>query len=273
MTEFELGSYRIRLATEFGPRIVGLSHEGGPQIFAVLDDDVAIDHPGGTYRFHGGHRLWAAPENAGTTYATDDHPCQVRRADGAVVVSGPVDAAGLTKEISIRSRGSALEVSHRISRQAGHGSLAAWAITQLPLGGIALLAVAGEETSPLPNRQLVLWPYTRITDPRLTIEEHVIVVEAEGDAPLKIGTGPGTVGRLGYLRSNQLFLKECIAASGDTIPDLGAARQVYVGQGFCELETMGGLSDAEATITENWSVVPCQGTAHAIQLTTAGVGT
>ena len=59
---------------------MSLRRDNGPELFAQLGEDVVIDHPGsGIYRFHGGHRLWAAPEVPAITYASDDHPCVVSR--------------------------------------------------------------------------------------------------------------------------------------------------------------------------------------------------
>ena len=59
----------------------------------------------GTYRFHGGHRLWAAPEVPAITYAPDDHPCAVTTGDDGLTIRAPVDAAGLIKDVSVESRG------------------------------------------------------------------------------------------------------------------------------------------------------------------------
>lgn len=272
MPEVDLGSYRIGVATGYGPRVVSLRRGGGPEVLARLGPDSKIEHAGTTYHFHGGHRLWAAPETAETTYAADDHSCTVVVEDADVTVTGPPDSAGVTKQITVMAAGDALEVEQKISFHNGNRELAAWAITQLPLGGVGFLALGRGETAPSPNRQLVLWPYTSLGDERLTLDDRLVMVDGRDGSALKVGTGPGP-GRLGYLRDGQLFLKETVACSTGPMPDLGAAAQIYVGQGFCELETVGGLSEGEATITERWTVVPCDDREQAERLVHEGDGT
>lgn len=254
MIDVDLGPYRIGVATDYGPRVVSLRRDDGPEVLASLGLDSRIDYPGGIYHFRGGHRLWAAPEVAAVTYASDGHECSVEVGDYRVTVSSPADDAGITKEISVVVNGETLEVQHSIS---GDGRFAAWAITQLPLGGVAFLAMNDAETAPLPNRNLVLWPYTSVEDDRLTLRDRAVMVDASDGPALKVGVGPRP-GRLGYLREGQLFVKETLAATEGAVPDLGAAAQVYVGQGFCELETVGGLGESSATITERWEVVSCR---------------
>lgn len=261
MIEVDLGPYLVGVSTEYGPRVVSLRRDDGPEVLASLGPDSKIEHPDGIYRFHGGHRLWAAPEIANVTYASDDHECSVEVGKGRVTVTGPADTAGITKQLEITLGDGTLEVQHSVS---GEGRFAAWAITQLPLGGVAFLVLDGTETSPLPNRCLVLWPYTSVEDDRLTLGDRMVAIEARDGPAIKVGAGPRP-GRLGYLREGQLLVKETLAASPGTVPDFGAAGQVYVGQGFCELETVGGLGENTATITERWEVVPCRDRGDAAQ--------
>ena len=257
MTEVELGPYRLGVATEFGPRLISLRRGEGPEILAT-SIAATIDHAGGTYQFHGGHRLWAAPEVPESTYASEDQPCSVESAANGVTVRSGVDEAGYTKEISVNLDDDRLRVDHNLTREPGAvEGMAAWAITQLPLGGLALLPLTGPETAPLPNRELVVWPYTSMADERLRYREMGLEIGAGPGDPMKLGTGPQRP-RLGYLRGGQLFVKEFDAASAGPVPDLGAGSQIYVGQGFCELETVGGLTDGTvATVSERWSVHEC----------------
>ena len=254
-----LGDYQVDIATDFGPRVVGLHRAGGPQILAQLAPDVGIEHPGGRFRFHGGHRLWAAPERAEITYANDDHPCQVVIGEGSVTISADRDAAGVRKEVTVTADDDSLIVAHSIAWQSTEirAPLAAWAITQLPLGGTALVPLEGPDTSPLPNRQLILWPYTSPADERIRYGNRGLEVMARGQNRLKLGVGPA-LSFLGYLWNGWLFTKRALSRSGGEIPDHGAGNQVYVGQGFCELETVGGLSQGpSAHITERWKLQPC----------------
>lgn len=269
---FELGPYHIEVATDFGPRITSLRVEDGPEMFAELDPDLGLGPDGRRFRFRGGHRLWASPEVADVTYAPDDHPCQVEEREGVVSVLPPPDAAGLIKEISLGLDGAELVVSHRLTRANGHAPpLAPWAITQLPLGGTAILPMVGADTAPSANRYLVLWPYSSLEDGRVSLGEDAMELSAVDGPEIKFGIGPDP-GRLGYFKDDFLFVKQIEPASDRTVPDFGAVGQVYVGQGFCELESVGGLADLSdgksAGLTERWAVVDCDDLDSAISITT-----
>ena len=268
--QVSLGPYRLELATEFGPRITSLRWNDGPELFARLGPETSIDHGGGTYRFHGGHRLWAAPEVPEITYAPDDHECTITKADDGYEVTATPDAAGVRKQLRVSLGDDGLVVDHLIE-WAGGLALAPWAITQFPVGGTAILPVLGEETAPLANRFLVLWPYTSLTDARVTIANDALVVEARRGEPLKLGSGPAP-GRLGYLRDGHLFVKE-VPSAEQGVPDFGAVGQVYVGQGFCELESMGPVvapsQSNHAHLQEVWRVARSPDLATARELMTA----
>lgn len=267
--QFEFGPYRIEVATEFGPRVTSLRLGDGPEIFVDLDPDVTVAHGDEVFRLRGGHRLWAAPETPEVTYASDDHRCLVEDADGLVTVSAPADSAGLVKQMSMSLDGHSLQVVHRISSAGGQGrSFAPWAITQLPLGGTAIVPLVGADTSPLANRYLVLWPYTSLEDNRVTVGEDVLELRASDGPPIKFGVGPAP-GRLGYFKDDFVFVKEIEPAGDRTVPDFGAVGQVYVGQGFCELESVGELvsPDAVGEITERWTIVDCGDLESAVAIT------
>ena len=83
-----------------------------------------------------------------------------------------------------------LSIVHRVDNLGSHPlELAPWSITQLPLGGEALLplrwAIAGHETRP--NRAFVLWPYSSLDDPRLHIRDGLVTVDAVAGNDLKVG--------------------------------------------------------------------------------------
>lgn len=268
-----LGPYHVEVAGAFGPRITSLRLGDGPELLARLGPEAAITHDTGIYHFRGGHRLWASPEVPAVTYAPDDHVCEVSSADGVMSVSAPADSAGLVKEMTVSIDDETLVVDHRIS-SSGHftGSLAPWAITQLPLGGTIIAPVAGEETSRSANRYVVLWPYSSFADRRVTMRDDILELEAAGGPEIKFGIGPSP-GRLGYFRDGVVFVKEVESAEGRTVPDFGAAGQVYVGNGFCELESVGGLTDLSrgesGFLRERWTAVECGDIDTAVLLTVA----
>lgn len=267
----ELGPYRIEIASNFGPRITSLRLGEGPEQFASLGKEVALEHPGGSFEFRGGHRLWAAPEVPDVTYASDAHDCVISEGEGVVTVTAPQDDAGLVKEITVSDDDGSLVVEHRLTSSSEYAmTVAAWAITQLPMGGTAIVPFEAEDTGSSANRYLVLWPYTSIEDRRVNLCDEAIEVRALDGPNLKLGVGPSP-GRLGYYQDGVVYIKEIEPAADREVPDFGAAGQVYIGQGFCELESVGGLVDlsngGEALLRERWSIAECADLDAAIQLT------
>ena len=243
---------------------MGFRRYKGPELFAQLSGDVAMDLPdSGTVRFHGGHRLWVAPEMPSTTYAPDDHPCVVYAGDDELTITAPVDAAGFVKQLSARLEGNGLVVDHRLTNAASESAMVgAWAITQFRMGGVALLpfgpGIAGDQFQA--DRSLVLWPYTDLTDPRLSWHERTALIKAATGPRFKIGSGPNP-GRLGYLIDGQLFTKEITPAGAGSYADRGAVGQVFVDDSFCELESVGPIialrPGSTTTHREFWQITAC----------------
>lgn len=261
--DLDLGPYRVSIATGYGPRVAGLRLEDGPEMFAVLSPDVVIDRPdSGTYRFHGGHRLWASPEVPTITYAPDEHPCDVESDTDRVTITGPADRAGLIKSIELRLDGGRLSVDHTIVNAAPETiEVAPWAITQVPLGGAALVPLIAPGPPGLQaSHSLILWPYTDLSDPRLSWLERAVVIESVAGAPLKVGTGPAPR-RLGFLFQGHLLTKDVPSAGAGSYPDLGAVAQVYTNGSFCELESVGPITALEqgagVSHREIWQIRPC----------------
>ena len=271
VVEIGLGPFWIRVATAFGPRVLGLSRDGGPEIFVALGSEVVIDHPdSGVYRFRGGHRLWAAPELPPVTYAPDDEPCSVTTSTDRVAVVGKADQAGLVKGIDVSLADGSLLVDHVLTNSGSEPmEVAPWAITQVRLGGMAIIPIDGKADPNLlqANRSLVLWPYTDLADPRVTFHQGSLTVNATEGPAFKVGTGPDP-GRLGYLIDGHLFTKTVEPAGSRPHPDRGAVGQFYLGDAFCELETLGPLVDLEpgewASHREVWNVEECQGLDQAL---------
>ena len=120
---------------------------------------------------------------------------------------------------------------------------ASWAITQMKLGGIALLPFKkdGDGGSPfLPNRGIILWPYTEIRDPRIQMDGDFIFVHSIPikKAPLKIGLVQFQQW-IAYYIQGLLFVKFFANSGSDCQLDMGATRQCYCNEKFLELETLG----------------------------------
>jgi hypothetical protein len=253
------GSGAVTVTTSAGPRVLSLERGQG-NLLAVLPD-ASIERPDGRrYRFLGGHRLWAAPEDLDVSYQPDDRPCAVVELEDGIRVEAPVDGAGLAKAITVRADGRGWSVDHELRNEAPAArTMAAWAITQLRPGGEAALPLPRSDWALLPDRSLVLWPYTDLGDERLAFGADGVRIRAEpGAERIKVGAAPGN-GSATYRLGTELFEKRTDLDLDGSYADRGAAVQVYVCDEFCELETLGPLREVEPggsiSHTERWTVL------------------
>lgn len=119
------------------------------------------------------------------------------------------------------------------------------------------------------NRSLVLWPYTRLDDPRIAWGPNVVTIDSLNGPQLKLGSGP-CPSMLGYLRDRFLFVKSFDPVPGGDYPDRGAIAQVYLNDEFCELESLGPLTrlepGGEVVHSERWQVHECPGLEQAMSM-------
>ena len=248
---------RIDYLTSLGPRIIGLYAKGVEGNLFAVTADAHWPTPHGEYYLHGGHRLWTAPENP--FYTCPEENVTITREGNKVILGGGVDASGLEKEMSLQLDENRVALTHRVTWH-GEGAieLAPWAITQVRLGGMAILPQSSIETGLLPNRNLVFWPYSRIQDERLNLYDDWILVHGRPDKEaFKIGNY-NPYGWIAYAMENVLFTKHFSTSPVNRYPDMGCNVEAYVHNNSLELETLGFLTHLEPresiTYEETWEV-------------------
>jgi hypothetical protein len=228
-----------------GPRVISLALGDGPNILAELPG-ATLDCPGaGAWTFYGGHRLWVAPEVPARTYLPDDRPVAIERSGRSLVAVQPADESGLEKTLRISLPEAAapiVVVDHELTNRGRWPvECAAWAITQLPPDGTALIPqtqAPADASGVLPNRTLALWPYTDPSAPELRWGRRLIRLHGPLGAPLKLGW-PNHEGWLGYARAGTLLIKQARYSSAAAYYDHDSSSQVYANARFMELETLG----------------------------------
>lgn len=263
MTALTRGDLTVEFA-ETGPRVTGLRFRGGVNLFAELPG-IVIERPDGPpFRFLGGHRLWRAPEIPEVTYLPDDGPVTLVEGANTVSARGVTDPRGVMREIeaTITAAGAVI-VDHRIVNM-GRWPIeaAAWAITQFPPEGAAVLPIVGAsggDDEYQANRSIVLWPYTNPGAPGLNWSSEAVVIEGSDGPKQKIGT-ENRAGWVAYHHGEFLFAKWApLHEAAQPYSDRGASIQVYRDQRFIELETLGPFRtvDPGAAIghREIWRVV------------------
>lgn len=248
---------QVDYLTEIGPRIVGLYVNGLEGNLLAETPDIHWATPHGEFYLLGGHRLWTSPEDP--FYTCPDEKVQVRKDGNAVILRSAVDAAGLEKEMRIHLEESRVHVSHQVT---WHGKapiqFALWGITQLRLGGMAILPLSNAKGL-LPNRNLVLWDYTSLRDERLELHEDVFLLHgATSEAACKIGNR-NTHGWVAYALEDVLFIKRFTMDSSGIYPDMDCNVEAYVKDVCLELESLGTLQLLQPgdslNHTETWEVV------------------
>lgn len=229
-----------------GPRVISLSLSDGENLFADLPE-LTLDCPGvGPYHIYGGHRLWHAPEDPHRTYLPDDDPVEVTEFEHGLIVSQqPEPQTGLQKKLRIQllDNNPWVVVDHEL-KNVGLWPVEAsvWAITQLKIGGTAILPQFSGTSDPgglLPNRNLALWQYSDIQDEIVVLGNRYIFVNASLDSgAFKIGF-PNPRGWLAYHLDNTLFVKYAPYNADSEYFDQGSSSECYCGPEFLELETLG----------------------------------
>ena len=216
--------------------------------------------PYGDFYFRGGHRLWHAPEAMPRTYIPDNEGAVTTEIPGGCRIDQPTEAwTNIAKSLEIRLNPDRPQVIVRHElRNDGPWTveLAPWALSMLRLGGVAIFPQPVGNTDPaglLANRQLTIWPYTQLNDPRLLLRDDCILIRATPSLPpIKIGYF-NPHGWEAYWIDGVLFVKRFDAIQGAEYPDGGCNAETYCNHEFIELETLGATTKIApgATVVHN----------------------
>lgn len=264
------GHFRLDVLAEAGPRIVRAVLAGTDTNLLAELPDKTEPTPHGTYHFFGGHRLWTSPEANPRSYMPDHEPIELQEAAGVLKLAQPADEVTHIRkelEIALAPDRAAATLTHRLRNEGVWPvELAPWALTMLPLGGKAYLPQGNPASAPnglLPDRTLVLWPYTTWSDPRPHWDDSMLVLHAEPRLPpFKIGYF-NHHGWIAYLNAGALFIKRFGMSLYGIHPDFGCNVETFVNHEFIEMETLGPLTllDPGEAIehAEEWEFAPAEG--------------
>lgn len=229
-------------------RIISLTPKGKNNMLADLSQQAPVSTPYGDFHFRGGHRLWHAPESMPRTYIPDNDALKITNLPNGIMLETKTEmGTGIRKriEINLAADRPSLTLKHTLINDGMWTvELAPWAITQFCLGGTVILPMPIGNTDPdglLPNRQISLWPYTRINDPRLKLDDQFTLIKAEAiQQPFKIGYFNSS-GWLAYWLDGILFRKSFEVNTEAFHPDNNCNAEIYCNDKFVELESLGGL--------------------------------
>ena len=249
---------RVDYLTTVGPRIIGLYSKQAEMELLAPSPDFHWPTPHGEYYLYGGHRIWKAPEDSFYN-CPEDHVTVLNESE-KVILRGHVDASGLQKEIAFRLDENRVFLTHRITWLGPEPiELAPWTITQLPLGGVAILPQSSLREGSMPTRSLALFPYASIADPRLELHDVLILVHGVADQKVFKAGSYNPFGWAAYMLENVLFVKRFPVSDFRTLPDMGSNVEVYVWDAYLELETLGKLTlldtGESVTFDETWEII------------------
>ncbi len=254
----------IEALKEGGPRVVRIL-PGGTEVNLLAEAPEAVTETAwGPYHFLGGHRLWHAPEASPRSYEPDDRGVKASVQGGEMLLQGPVEAhTGIQKIIRIvlDSVRPLVHVEHTlVNHNVWPVEMAAWAITQMHLGGTGILPVRapGAGDGLLPDRQAAFWPYSDLEDPRFQMRNDLFLVEGRPSPnAFKVGAY-NPLGWVAYLFGEYLFVKRFNVVSG-RFADFGCNAEIFVKDMFLEIESQGPLTVVEpgASVihTEEWELI------------------
>ncbi|MBE7036402.1 MAG: hypothetical protein E7403_03815 [Ruminococcaceae bacterium] len=268
--ELTNGTIRLAVTLDFGPRIIHFSFIDGENVmftdpernFKNANDKVQ-EKFGGTWYTYGGHRLWASPEGNPKSYYPDNEPVSYILTDNGVIVTPPEQKWNLHQhqmEIAMADDGPSVSVTHRITNKGAWDiTLAPWSITVLAPGGVEIIPQPTKNTGLLPNRWLGLWPYAKMTDPRVTWGDRYIFLKQDANIRDKFKLGISSEhGYSLYFNHGEVFVKQFDSVEGATYPDGGMNFETYVNRLFLEMESLGVLQtlapEETAQHIERWSL-------------------
>jgi hypothetical protein len=267
---FANGHLELMVTLDVGPRILHLSTPGGQNVFKNYANE--LGGRGETeWMIRGGHRFWIAPEDLERTYHRDNHPVEhlENPATGEVVIESTQEVGGrILKTLGITVAPDAPRATIRhTARNIDSVPLefSVWALSVMAPGGVEIIPQPPLGEHPrdlLPNRTMVLWPYTDMSDPRWRIGRDFFTLSQQPSLPpCKIGLAHRS-GWIAYAMDHSLFVKTFEFLDGATYPDGGCNFETFTNSDMLEIESLGPLKTLapgeEMTHIERWCILPLE---------------
>ncbi|MCL2839053.1 MAG: DUF4380 domain-containing protein [Oscillospiraceae bacterium] len=270
--EVSNGTIDFVATLDIGPRIIRFGFVGGENAFwedidrvitepePFTDADFGVDKK---WYIYGGHRLWLSPEASPRTYYPEDEPVKYEKiADGTGVrlTPPPQKWTNVQNEIEIAITGdNSVEIKHFITNIGAYPSeFAIWALSVMAQNGKSVIPMPAWDTGLVSNRQMAIWPYTKMNDERVYWGDKYITLKHDVNVKRAIKFGINSEhGWAAYFNHGNMFVKR-FPVDGKVYPDGGMSYETYANEHFFELESLGELKNVAPgeTIThkEQWQL-------------------
>lgn len=262
------GKMFLAVTLDVGPRIIKMGKVGEESLmYEDVDDnvnkDVSLTYGDGKWwHIYGGHRIWISPEDE-TTYYPDNNPVSYElKGNGAIFTPPAWVERGVQPKLEITFVGEGkAEIKMSLTNIASETKkLCLWALTVMKCGGTLEVPLSKEDTGYLANRNLVIWHYNDIKDPRFDLQNDKIILKSS-----KVCKGPFKVGafinpfRTEYTLNNTTFIKTVdVKGEPNDYPDYCSNMETYTNEHIHEVETLSPFKMVEPgdniTHIERWEV-------------------
>jgi hypothetical protein len=249
---------------DVGPRIISYRTPRGENVFKTYAGQLGSSGES-EWKIRGGHRLWVAPEGEGS-YALDNSPVKYELTQSGIrLENDPAAPWGIRKEliVSLAETSSEVTLRHRLVNEGNQpATLASWGLSVMAPGGLEIIPLPALGEHPrdlLPNRLLVSWPYTDMTDPRWRFGWQYITLRQTNDgSPTKLGLAHKQKW-VAYFNAESLFVKSFDYVEGAAYPDFGCNFETFSNPEMLEIESLGPLRTLQPgealEHTEKWSLL------------------
>jgi hypothetical protein len=252
------------ITLDVGPRVISYRRGTGTNVFKIFEDQL-----GGSgeaeWKSRGGHRFWLAPEDAVLSYLPDNAAVESRIISEFEIEVANQPSAELpirkAMRIALDPNSSRVTVAHRAENHSARPVVCAtWGLSVMRPGGLEIIPLPPLGEHPrdlLPNRQMILWPFTDMSDARYHWGRRFITVRQANAGPTKIGLAHRERW-VGYYCSGSLFVKTIAFDQDATYPDLGCNFETFTNEEMLEVEALGPLVElapgAATEHVEQWQI-------------------
>lgn len=250
------GVCEVRVTLDVGPRVVYCGLVGKDNVFfcdvqrKTCNKKPEMEQYYGKDRFwylYGGYRLWMSPEASPQTYYPDNESVEYVIKGDTVTFIPPLQTENQLQtlfSLTLHGNGKISVNNRMINFSSKKKEGAAWALCAMAKNTYTFGLLNDTDTGLLPNRTLVLWPYTKINDDRLTVTDELICVKQcpDADRALKVGFNNEAGAVVTLTEDNTAFIQRYKTdRTGGKYPDGGCSAEIYSCPDFTESEALSPL--------------------------------
>ena len=258
----------VIVTLDVGPRILSYKRPGAENVFKNYNDQLGSSGES-DWKIRGGHRFWIAPEDEVVTYHLDNQPVDYRIEEFTqeiVIDSLQIQAGQIMKSLAVTlaDNDSHVTVRHTARNDGDEPiQIASWGLSVMKPGGIEIIPQPPLGEHPrdlLPNRGIVLWPYTDLSDARWHLGRDFFTLrQSEGFPPTKLGLAHREKW-VAYVIEDSIFIKTFEHVTGAVYPDGGCNFETFTNDEMLEIESLSPLAalapGESVSHTENWYLFP-----------------